>query len=114
MARVLVVDDEPDIRFLLRRLLEGRGFEVDEASDGQAALELLEQDLPDALVTDGEMPRMDGGELIQRVRDHGTGTPIVLWSANPERYAGADASFAKPLGCTDVVDRVVQLLGGDR
>lgn len=113
MPRVLVVDDEPDLRFLLRRLLESAGFTVDEAPDGVAALERMRDSQPDVVVTDGQMPRMDGGDLIRRIRagDEVADVPIILWSVSPERYDGADAVFAKPYGGGVIVDRAHQLLG---
>lgn len=112
MPRVLVVDDEPDLRFLLRRMLESAGYEVDEAPDGKAALERMRAAQPDLLVTDGDMPRMDGGELIARIReaDDVEDVPVILWSVNPDRYEGADANFAKPYGGKALVERVAQLL----
>ncbi len=63
MARVLVVDDEPDIRDIVSRALRHAGHDVDVASDGAAALERLEQDTYDLLLTDIVMPIMDGVAL---------------------------------------------------
>lgn len=112
MPRVLVVDDEPDLRFLLRRLLESAGFTVDEAPDGVAAIEQMMAAQPDLVVTDGEMPRMNGGDLIQRIREGGDveDVPIILWSVNPEKYKGADVAFAKPYGGGAIVERAARLI----
>ncbi|MDX1659165.1 MAG: response regulator [Nitriliruptorales bacterium] len=114
MARVLVVDDEPDLRFLLRRLFEAQGYEVDEAVDGVAALERCRENAPDLVVTDGDMPRMDGGELIRQLREHGpTPLPVILWSVNPGKFEGADRSFAKPYGGSEIVVTAEELLAGE-
>src|SRR3954452_19108815 len=101
VASILIVDDESSMRFLLRMAFELAGHEVEEASDGQAAIEQVESGrLPDLVATDFMMPRMDGGELIARLRDDPTTAriPIILVSASAgsERRTAADAFFRKP------------------
>lgn len=64
MGRILVVDDEPDLRFVLRRFFTRAGHEVTEAGDGAATLAMLHQSPPDLVVTDMMMPVMGGVELI--------------------------------------------------
>lgn len=114
MPRVLLVDDEPDLRFLMRRLFEASGYEVDEAVDGRAALERFRAARPDLVITDGEMPRMDGGELIDHLRQEADGPlPIILWSVNPGRYQGADRTFTKPYGGSEMLACAAELLGED-
>jgi CheY-like chemotaxis protein len=66
MSRILVVDDEPDERFLLRRMFERAGHEVLDAADGAAALAIVRESAPDLIVTDMMMPVMDGPELIRQ------------------------------------------------
>ena len=68
MLRILVVDDEPDQRAMLRRIFERAGHEVVEARDGCAALAAARESPPDLLVTDMTMPVMGGAELIVRIR----------------------------------------------
>ena len=69
MSRILVVDDEPDERFLLRRMFEREGYEVLDACDGAAALAIVRESPPDLILTDMMMPVMDGAELIRRLRE---------------------------------------------
>ena len=87
LTRILIVDDDPSIRFVERLILEHEGFEVIEAAHGQAALDLLRTDpLPDLVVTDLMMPVVSGMELIKRLRGElrTQALPIVVVSGNPE------------------------------
>lgn len=78
----LVVDDSMLIRHTVCRFLEGRGFRVEAATDGAEALQLLKTVFPDLIVTDLQMPRMDGAELIDalQARPDTAGIPIVILS----------------------------------
>lgn len=80
MHRVLVIDDSMLIRHTICRFLEEMGFEVESADDGVTAMHLLAAHLPDLIVTDMQMPRMGGRELIARLKQHpGTaGIPVVV------------------------------------
>jgi CheY-like chemotaxis protein len=66
----LIVDDSMLIRHTVRRFLEERGFSVESVSNGQEALEALERMSPDIIITDMQMPKMDGGELIDALKSH--------------------------------------------
>ena len=112
MAMVLVVDDEPDYRFLLRMLLRDHDVELVEASNGQAALELIEEHLPDVVVTDLRMPVMDGQELVERLRadERTAAVRVLVWSADPDRSLPVDAIVPKPYGGDALVRQVTQLL----
>ena len=68
MAEILVVDDDPDIRTLIRLTLESYGYSVREAGDGVQALEALTEKAPDAMVLDVMMPRMDGYGVLRAMR----------------------------------------------
>ena len=65
------------------------------------------------MITDGEMPRMDGGGLIHALHEEADGSiPIILWSVNPGRYDRADRTFAKPYGASKILTAADELLGG--
>jgi CheY-like chemotaxis protein len=98
VSRVLVVDDEPDQRFLLRRVLQRAGHEVSEATDGAAALRAVQESPPDLVVTDVMMPVMDGVELIRCLRgDPATAhIPILAASGDTHLAGAADAVLPKP------------------
>ena len=82
MARILVVDDEPTIRGLVRDVLEEEGHEVLLAEDGYAGLRMIEQHRPDCVVLDVMMPGLDGHSVLQRVRASQRGTvPVVMLTA---------------------------------
>jgi diguanylate cyclase (GGDEF)-like protein len=80
---VLVVDDEPDKRLLLAFALEREGYEVHTAEDGESGLSAVERDQPDLIITDVMMPRMDGYEMIRRVRSNPQTKfiPVIIQSA---------------------------------
>jgi CheY-like chemotaxis protein len=94
----LVVDDEPDQRFLLRRIFERAGHEVTDAGDGAAALRAVADSPPDLVVTDMMMPVMDGPELIRclRAEPATAGIPILAASGDPHLAGAADAVVPKP------------------
>jgi CheY-like chemotaxis protein len=107
VRKVLVVDDESDMRFLLRMVLEPEGFEVVEAHHGAVALELVKEEQPDLVVTDLMMPVMNGRELIERLRADAqtAGIPIIVLSANASTpVAGADAALSKPFDIDALLD----------
>ena len=98
MNRILVVDDEPDLRFLLRRIFERAGYEVVDAGDGAAAMASVRAARPHLVVTDMMMPVMGGAELISRMRaDPATARiPILAATGDAQLAGGADAVLIKP------------------
>jgi CheY-like chemotaxis protein len=101
LSKILVVDDEPDLRFILRRILEQAGHEVADAGNGAQALECVRGSLPELVVTDMMMPVMDGYELIRLLRaDPATAQIPILavsgYSDRPDGTDAADALLAKP------------------
>lgn len=118
-TRILVVEDEPDIAYLLRFIMERQGFGVDSRADGRAALEALEGPVPDLILTDLMLPYLDGVELIQRVRerDGWKTVPIVMLTARSGESDivrafdnGADDYIVKPFQPDELLARVKRLL----
>ena len=112
----MVVDDEPDIRYLLRITLEAAGYGVVEAAHGEAALEQVRRSRPQLVVTDRMMPRMNGGELIERLRaDESTkAIPIVIITGTRGDQAGADAVLGKPFDTSELITLIDRLTGKER
>jgi DNA-binding response OmpR family regulator len=119
MARVLVVEDDPDIAELIRRYLRKSGFDVDVRSTGREALQSITADAPDLIVLDLMLPQMNGLDVCRAVRaDDGTAsTPIIMVTARAEeseRIAGldlgADDYLGKPFSPGELVARVRALL----
>ena len=110
--RVLVVDDEPQIRRVLRLALTAQGFELRVAADGESALDTLKDWPADLLITDLSMPGMDGIELCRQVRARSEIPIIVLSVKGEERTkvaaldAGADDYVTKPFGMDELLARV--------
>ncbi len=98
MSKILVVDDEPDQRFLLRRIFEQAGHEVTDAGDGAAAMRAVQESAPDLVVTDMMMPVMDGVTLIRRLRGAAATAhiPILAASGDIHLAGAADAVVPKP------------------
>lgn len=115
MARILIVDDEPDLRGLVRFILELDGHEVVEAHHGAAALQRLGEGGVDLLITDVMMPVMSGTELIDRLRDDPASAdlPIVVLSASPHTVDRANHVMHKPFEPADLRRVAAQLARAD-
>jgi CheY-like chemotaxis protein len=108
----LVVDDYPDSRQILRRMLEVRRFRVVESSDGEEAVEAVRRECPDLILMDLNMPRMDGLEAAQRIRElkeECEGVVIIAFTAfdtygmrEAAIEAGFDDYLVKPVGLDDL------------
>jgi DNA-binding response OmpR family regulator len=114
--RILVVDDDPDIRLLLRELLERASYLVDEAEDGKMALRQLFANAPALVILDVTMPDMDGYQTLERIRDL-SDVPVLMLTARTQELekvrglsAGADDYVAKPFGRQELLARVQALL----
>jgi DNA-binding response OmpR family regulator len=113
---LLVVDDDEDIRALLRLILERGGFEVDEQADGRAALRAFHQGNHDLVVLDVTMPDLDGWEVLDRIRDLSE-VPVLMLTARDSESdrvrglrAGADDYVAKPFDRDELLERIRGLL----
>jgi CheY-like chemotaxis protein len=105
VAKILVVDDEPDARFLMRHAFEQAGHEVIEAHNGEAAIRAVYKSPPALVVTDMMMPVMGGAELIRRLRNAPitADIPILCVSGNPELAQDADLTLNKFGDLSDLV-----------
>ncbi len=117
--RVLIVDDEPDLRSVLRFGLEAERFEVLEAADGEEGLRLACDQVPDLIVLDLMLPRMDGYKVCRALKfdDRYRRIPVIILSARQgetdRRLAldlGADAYLTKPYDMKDLVTRIRERL----
>ncbi|MFY1594109.1 ATP-binding protein [Micromonospora sp. WMMD737] len=122
-ARILVADDNADMRAYLARLLGEQGWRVETVGDGRQALEAIRREQPDLLLTDVMMPGIDGFELVRRLRGQaGTRTlPVVVLSARAGGDAsvegldlGADDYVVKPFAAAELIARVRSALHGTR
>ncbi|WP_449065434.1 response regulator transcription factor [Planomonospora algeriensis] len=116
-ARVLVVDDEPALREALQSSLEYEGYRVGLASDGQAALEVLEREPYEVVLLDVMMPRLDGLTACRRLRAAGNHVPVLMLTARDavgDRVSGLDAGaddyLVKPFELDELLARVRALL----
>lgn len=104
MAMILIVDDEQPLRDFLGMMLEDAGYEVRKAVHGVHALEIMEQEQPDLVISDVMMPLLNGVELCRRLKESDD-IPVILMSAGGSElveHSGADAFIAKPFDVTNM------------
>jgi CheY-like chemotaxis protein len=120
MRKALIAEDNPVNRELLRELLEGRGWEVEEACDGEAALGMLERTRPDILLLDLGMPKLDGFGVLSRIRKNAqlADLPVLAVTAFAMRGdrekvldAGFDGYLSKPINAISLAEELERLLG---
>lgn len=111
-TRILVVDDEPQIRRFLRATLGSHGYSVVEASLGQQALSCVTREHPDLVILDLGLPDVDGAEIISRIRE-GSNVPIIVLSVRQSEFdkidafdRGADDYLTKPFGAGELLARI--------
>ncbi len=111
-SKVLVIDDEPPIRKLLRMGLGTQGYETIEAPNGKVALEMLEHD-PDLIILDLGLPDIDGLDLLRTIRSRNATVPIVVLSSRGDESGkvqaldlGADDYVTKPFGMEELLARL--------
>jgi two-component system, OmpR family, KDP operon response regulator KdpE len=112
-TRILVIDDEPPIRRLLRTSLNAEGFEVLEAETAAKALSLIASSSPDVAILDLGLPDLDGLDIIRKVRADGSKMPIIVLSSRAGEHGkvealdlGADDYVTKPFGIAELVARI--------
>ena len=118
-ARILIVEDHPTMREAMRLVLEGEGFEIDEASDGDQALAAVHEDAPDLVLLDMSIPGIAGPDVLAAVKsDPATSTVrvIVVTATGEEGRAaamasGADHYFTKPFSPIALLQAVEEVLG---
>ncbi len=130
MSKILVIDDEEDVRVVLKKVLERAGYDVCVAADGKEGLQVLEEQGVDLVITDVIMPGIDGVATVQKIREkflntriivisgggnvppleyepHGVATTAFLASA---KNAGADRTMTKPFDRQELIDVIKQLM----
>ena len=116
---VLVVDDDPNVREVVRVNLEMEGYTVREAGNAEEGLAAIEDDEPDLILLDVMMPQVDGWEMLRRVQErHGVGSiPVVMFSGQVESSArreaeerGAHAFVGKPFDLRALIEQTKQII----
>lgn len=105
MARILIIDDEDELRSMLRRMLEQAGHEVTEAVNGAEGIKLYERDRPDLIITDIIMPEKEGVETIIALRQADPNLPIIAISGGGRLEATDFLTMAKKLGARHTLSK---------
>ncbi len=120
-AKILYIEDNPDNRLLVRRILMVEDYEVVEAEDGPSGIEAALNERPDLILMDMNLPEMDGYELTRRLRElpELAGTPIIAMTANvmhgdreKSLEAGCDGYIPKPIDVDALPRQIEQFLRG--
>lgn len=114
MTKILVADDDPGIRGLCSSILTSQGFQVLEAGDAAACLELVDQEAPDLILLDWMMPEVDGLDTLKKLKSRSSRkVPVVMMTAlgaMPDiwlaTFNGADGYVTKPFKLTDLLTMV--------
>jgi DNA-binding response OmpR family regulator len=116
IATILAVDDEPHVLKLVRANLESSGYKVLTAGDGEQALQLVEGELPDLVILDLMLPKMDGYAVCRRIREFSS-VPVIMLTARSAEVdlvhgfeVGADDYLTKPFSVTELLVRVEAVL----
>ena len=117
MKKILIIEDEPNIRELVSYNLKAAGYVPVEAEDGIEGLEAARRERPDLILLDVMLPGMDGYDLCRELRNSGDKTPIIMMTAKTDEVDkvlglefGADDYIAKPFGVRELVARVKAVL----
>ena len=117
MKRILVIEDQEGVRATIREMLRRGGYEVTEATNGREGLNILEQQMPDVVVTDILMPEMEGLETIKRILQINGNIPIIAYTASVSSpyleaalHIGAKYGLYKPFTQKELLDTVEKAL----
>lgn len=123
VKNILIIEDEPDFRLALRTRLEANGYGVIEAKDGMMGLDLVRQQVPDLIILDVLLPKMNGFSVARLIKydEHFKRIPLVMLTvlaqANDRRMgqtAGVDAYMTKPYQPQELLDTISSLVGPAR
>jgi len=116
MTKIMLVDDEPDVIYLVKKILEKKGYEVVEIYSGKECLERVEEEKPDLILLDIMMPGIDGWEVARTLKSkpETKGIPIVMLTVRVSeesveksfKYAHADAHIGKPINTEKMVNTI--------
>jgi CheY-like chemotaxis protein len=120
MAKILLIDDEPELVIVTKKLLEKEGYTVIVAKDGREGLKILENDLPDLILLDIMMPGEDGWEVCKKIKSNEKTKhiPIAMFTVRVSQdsvkksieYAHADAQINKPFDTEELLKVIEELL----
>lgn len=119
--KILIVDDQNGIRILLMELFGNEGYQMFQAANGKAALEVVEQDVPDLVLLDMKIPGMDGLEILKHIKSTHPQIKVIMMTAYGEldiikqaRDLGAISHFTKPFDIDEMRNVVDQNLRGNQ
>lgn len=117
MSKILIIEDEPNIRELVKYNLEANGYEAVEAEDGNIGMTKIYTEKPDLVLLDIMLPKKDGYEICREMRSEGNNTPIIMLTAKTEEVDkvlglefGADDYIPKPFGVRELMARIKAVL----
>lgn len=117
MFKILVVEDDAELRNLFKKVLEKNGYKVFTSTDGKDALNVLETEYVDIIISDVMMPRLNGYDLVKELRESGNETPVLMITAKDTFddmregfFSGADDYLKKPVEVNEMLLRVSALL----
>lgn len=119
MKKILLIEDDQAIAGLVRLILEGEGFGVEEVGDGRAGAERISGPVPDLVLLDVSLPHVDGWQILNQIRSNGSwkSVPVVMLTARAQENdvvraldAGATDYVAKPFSPPELVDRIRRAL----
>lgn len=119
MVEILVVDDEPDVLYLIKRILERNGFSVIGAEDGESCLEMLKTERPDLIILDVMMPGLNGWQVSDKIKtdENLRDIPVIILTVRSEDAdmqksinSKADAHLNKPINQSNLIETIKKLL----